>query len=172
MIITLRRDAHQPVATGTLGILEVEFRKFHTMELPWLADDNGGIAGEPSRSRIPAGLYRMERRHTEARGHHWLLHNTSLGVYKYPNDIPRGVVGGRSLVLIHAANWAHELRGCIAPGRARVFKDGEWMVTDSRAAMTDIRNLLGSRLDLQLMILDPGEGEDTWTQKQSDGSLG
>jgi hypothetical protein len=68
-----------------------------------------------------------------------------------PADIPAGVYG-RSLVLIHAANWAHELLGCIAPGKARGIIAGEWGVSESRAAMNEIRTLIGNTFDIQLEV--------------------
>lgn len=151
MIITLTRDASQPSQTCTLGVLMVGERKFFTMERPWVPDPEGGAAGKPFHSCIPAGAYRIERRETEARGKHFILSNPSLGVYRYPQDVPAGV-RGRALILVHPANWAEELYGCIAPGKARIKAEGRWMVTESRAAMNELRTLLGNQLDLTLEI--------------------
>lgn len=154
MIITLTRDPHQPApAQCTLGRLTVNGRgSFDTIEKPWIPDTHGGLCGMPSYSCIAVGTYRLEPRETEARGKHWLLSNTTLGLYRYPADVPRGQYG-RSLVLIHAANWAHELHGCIAPGKRRYLeRGGEWMVLESRAAMNELRTLLGGAIDLQLQI--------------------
>ncbi len=152
MNITLLRDPVQPAAYCTLGVLEVSGRKFHTMERPWIVDELGGIGGKPYLSCVPVGVYRLERRETEARGKHWILYAPALGVYRQPGDIPKGA-RGRSLVLVHAANWAHELHGCIAPGKARELDRTQgWMVKESRAAMNELRTLLGNQLDLTLEI--------------------
>jgi hypothetical protein len=60
------------------------------------------------------------------------------------------------LILIHAANYSHELRGCIAPGKSRLAParnpSGEWMVTESRAAMNELRMAINGSFDLQLEI--------------------
>jgi len=152
MIITLTRDANQPSTDCTLGVMLVNERKFFTMERPWIPESTGvGIAGQPYLSCVSTGTYRLERRETEARGKHWMLYAPTLGVYRYPQDVPAGV-HGRSLILIHAANYAEELHGCIAPGKTRFKSEGRWMVTESRAAMNELRTLLGNQLDLILEI--------------------
>lgn len=151
MIITLTRDSQQPAAYCTLGIMEVNGRgKFHTVERPWIPVPDAPC-GHQQTSCVGVGLYRLEPRETEARGKHWILSSAALHVYRMPGDVPTGVYA-RTLVLIHAANWAHELLGCIAPGKSRSIMDGEWGVTQSRAAMNEIRTLIGNTYDLQLEI--------------------
>lgn len=158
MLLTLARDKQQPRPEQcTLGVLSVDGRgTFQTNERPWVPS-TAGPAGMPDESCIAFGTYRMEPRETEARGKHWILSNPTLGVYRYPADVPFNSYG-RSLVLMHAANWAHELLGCIAPGQARVrpLQLGnafdEWMVSASRAAMDQIRMLLAAASDLQLLV--------------------
>jgi hypothetical protein len=139
----------------TLGVLQVNGRGvFQTIEKPWIPTIDGPW-GTPMKSSIGVGSYRMEPRYTEARGNHWQLVNPQLGVYRLPSNVPIGSQGqplGRSLVLIHAANYAHELLGCIAPGKSRDRQDGEWAVRNSRAAMNEIKLLLGGSFDLQLVI--------------------
>lgn len=144
MIITLQRDIDQPAPTQCqLGILTVNGRKFHTIERP-LATEGIGC--------IPAGEYRCEAQETEARGKHWQLSNPALFVYRYPSNVPRGQ-HGYSQILIHAATWARELQSCIAPGKSRMLgRDGEWMVTESRAAMNELRTLMGNQFDIKLII--------------------
>ena len=151
MILTLTRDATQPANYCTMGILEVNGRgKFHTVERPWISVPDG-ICGQRFLSCIHTGTYRLEPRETEARGKHWIVSNAALGVYRDPQDIPNGIYA-RALILIHAANWAHELMGCIAPGKNRALTNNEWGVTESRAAMNEIRTLIGNTYDLQLEI--------------------
>lgn len=152
MIITLTRDPQPTAPYCTLGILEVNGRgKFHTVERPWVPGPEGTVCGHQQTSCIGTGIYRAEPRETEARGKHWILSNPVLGVYRMPQDVPGGVYA-RTLVLIHAANWAHELLGCIAPGKERAKTDGEWGVTQSRAAMNELRTLIGNTYDLQLEV--------------------
>jgi hypothetical protein len=152
LIITLTRDPQQPTGYCTLGRLSVAGRgAFDTIELPWVPGPAGTVCGHMGMSCIGVGVYKLEPRETEARGKHWMVSNRELGVYRMPQDIPLGGYG-RSLVLIHAANWAHELLGCIAPGKSRGIMNGEWGVGDSRAAMNEIRTLIGNTYDLQLEI--------------------
>lgn len=151
MNLLLIRDIDQPATYCTLGTLQINGRKFHTIERPWLPNP-AGAGGTPQTSCIPIGTYRLEPRETEARGKHWILCNRALGIYAQPQDIPASQSWGRSLVLIHAANWAHELLGCIAPGKTRFLENGEWMVKYSRDAMNELRTLLGNQIDLSLTI--------------------
>jgi hypothetical protein len=64
------------------------------------------------------------------------LVNPLLHVVHYPED---GNPGDRALVLIHIANYARELRGCIAPGMSRLFIGSTWMVQQSARAMAAIQ---------------------------------
>lgn len=154
MILTLTRDPQQPApAACTLGVLEANGRRWQTVERAWVPS-SAGPCGAPGLSCVCVGTYRLRPRETEARGKHWILSNPALGVYETPRDVPRGAYG-RTLILIHAANWAHELHGCIAPGKRR-FAPGngnpEWMVAESRAAMNELRTVIGNSIDLQLIV--------------------
>jgi hypothetical protein len=146
MILTLQRDTHQPrPAQSLLGMLTVNGRgRFHTIEHP-----AGALA---------AGTYRLEQQESEAHGKHFMLSAPSLGVYRYPAELPLGRSDVRALVLLQAANWAHELGGSIAIGKHRCAPRAngnafdEWMVTESRNALNELRLLLGGALDLWLAI--------------------
>ncbi len=161
MLVTLHRDPQQPRPTqSTLGVIECDGRRFQSVELPWIPSDDGPC-GVPGKSCIAPGTYRLEARETEARGKHFILSNPQLGVYRYPQNIPSGRYG-RSLVLIHAANWAHELLGCIAPGKERIAPRAsgnpydEWMLTSSKMALNELRTLLGRGYD-HLLTVEGGE---------------
>lgn len=146
MNLVLTRDIAQPDAENcTLGMLtipEMTIQAWQTMERPWVPCPDGAC-GMPGISCIQPGTYVLGPRNTPQKGDHWILSNPSLGVYESPDQVPAGQYG-RSLVLIHSANWAHELKGCIAPGERRQ-KDtvGRWMVVQSVNAMNDLRALLG-----------------------------
>ena len=113
---------------------------FHTIERPWVpADDHpGGMNGV---SCVPPGRYALVRHDTTLHPETWALVNPELGVWHEPGDIPKGQ-GGRSSVLIHPANFARELEGCIAPGVARSWSNGYAMVTSSRVAFARIKALV------------------------------
>lgn len=137
LVLRLKRDTNQlePYCTlGTIALEGADSPVFQTVERPWLAGPPGTVCGRKDQSCIGAGTYQLETRFTEARGVHFMVSNPALGIYRYPSDIPAGAYG-RSLVLIHAANWAHELMGCIAPGARRQYMDGELGVADSRQSL-------------------------------------
>ena len=91
--------------------------QFKTLELPW--KDN-----ERRVSCIPPGTYEIIKHTSPKFGECWWL-----------QDVP-----GRSEILIHAANYVRQLRGCIAPGLtcADIDGDGNLDVTSSRIAMTKL----------------------------------
>jgi len=95
MDITLTRDDQND--SRTLGRIEYDGKRFECLELPWR--DN-----KRSVSCIPPGRY--EVRITPSRAF----------MRKLPIllDVP-----GRDGIRIHRANYPTEIRGCIAPGRAR-----------------------------------------------------
>ena len=91
----------------------------------------------PGRSCVPAGTYQLETHNSETHPHSFALVNPALGVSHW--DAP----GMRSLVLIHAANYVEELRGCIALGLGRAaISPNQWMLRDSRAALEKFKELV------------------------------
>lgn len=150
MNIELIRD----MDTGycTLGRIIVGGKTFFTIERPWV--EGTGKGGRKGASCVAPGVYRLTRHDSEMYPKTWALVNPSLDVYHYPWDVPRGhEANTRTAVLLHAANWAYELRGCIAPGKSRMKdSNGRWMITRSRDAMNEIRTLIGPRLEVTLTI--------------------
>jgi hypothetical protein len=141
MRITLRREkADPPYPDCTLGFLFVGTLQFCTMERPWVPSplSKGGQKGV---SCVPPGLYKLVRHDTEAHPMTWALVNKDLDVVHYPGDSPNP--NARTAVLIHPGNFAHDLRGCLAPGmRVTTDAQGRYMVTDSRRAMKQIQSVL------------------------------
>jgi hypothetical protein len=120
----------------TLGLLTVADLTLCTIERPWVPGIGRG--GAKGISCVPPGLYRLVRHDTEAHPETWALVNEALDVVHLPGDSPSP--HARTAVLIHAANFSHELRGCIAPGtRATKDEQGRPMVASSRQAMSLIR---------------------------------
>jgi hypothetical protein len=89
----------------------------------------------------------------------WVLANPGLDVFKLDTDIPEDRKGkGRFLILIHAANRARDVVGCIGPGKsARTEPDGGLMVTSSRDAMKDLHKRLDRRRNLEIEIVNSEE---------------
>lgn len=137
MKIILRRETTQSSKDCTLGLLFVGDLTLCTIERPWIPSTltKGGTKGI---SCVPPGLYRLVPHDTEAHPETWALVNPQLGVVhqQHQSTNPHD----RAAVLIHAANWPSELRGCIAPGCRTVKTETGYMVASSREAMKLIRN--------------------------------
>lgn len=139
MKLTLKRDYRG--SDCTMGVLSfssaTEDFGCQTMERPWIFSpvSRGGMKGA---SCVPEGLYRLERHNSEAHPNTWAIVNPDLDVLHWEDGPNR-----RALVLIHVANFARELRGCIAPGFGRSTDEhGTRMVTASRRAMIELKRLL------------------------------
>lgn len=146
MQLTLTRDTY--TANETLGTLIVAMVVYQTIERPWVAGDSPSeTAGEPGKSCVPEGLYELVPHNSVKHPHVFALVNHELGVAHEPTP------GMRSEVLIHPANWARELEGCIAPGRERVQDGDVWMVTKSREALRVIMANLPWRIGHTLEII-------------------
>lgn len=150
MDLELFRDYRDPGCT--LGSIDSFGRRLQTMERPWVPSADS-IAGTKGVSCVAPGKYKLERHNSEAHQNVWALVNATLDVYHFESDVPPGRKGkARTAVLIHSANWAEELRGCIAPGKERV-KDGlVWKVERSRDALNELRNIMAGKLDVWLII--------------------
>lgn len=127
----------------TLGRLHIPAQgqdfECDTIERPWVPTplSLGGLSGK---SCVPRGIYRLERHSSEQHPDTWALVNSDLDVIHYED---RNRPNARALVLIHPANRARELRGCIAPGlRRTIDADGFHMVTSSRLAMLEVRRFV------------------------------
>jgi hypothetical protein len=137
----LRRQQSVPARTDcTLGFLFIEGLQLATIERPWIPSpvSKGGAKGV---SCVPVGTYKLVRHNTEAHPMTWALVNEDLDVAHLPRSgLPSTV---RTAVLIHPANYAHELRGCIAPGlRSGRGAEGQPMVLESRKAMRQLQELV------------------------------
>lgn len=100
---------------------------FKTLELPW--NNN-----QKRISCIPEGTYKVVAHVSPKFG-------KCFHVLNVPN---------RSEILIHPANMVSQLLGCIAPGTATADINGDGIldVTNSRAAMAELLNLLPKEFDL------------------------
>ena len=89
--IDLKRFAYPP--KGTLGVIDYSGERFYTIERPWL-DNTVRI------SCIPEGVYNMGWRESPKFGETWQVQD----------------VQNRTYILIHTANYAKEVQGCIGLG--------------------------------------------------------
>ncbi len=139
LTFTVRRNALAPVTTGTceLRLGPIVVYRAHTLELPWRNN-------ESRVSCIPAGEY--DAKLTMSNRFKVLLWEI-LGV---PD---------RSGIRIHAANYGHELAGCIALGMQSVDmdKDGKMDIARSREAMRLLHQSCGDHKQMRVVIVDPEE---------------
>lgn len=131
MKLTLRRERNQPEASCTLGLLFVGGLSLCTIERPWIPSPNtrGGL---DSKSCVPCGTYKLVRHDSDAHPMTWALVNKDLDVNHWEDPHHPEL---RALVLIHVANWARELRGCIAVGTRSGKGINGYQVFDSKKAM-------------------------------------
>lgn len=140
----------------TVGWLRANNKKWATIERAWIPSSltPGGSKGVSS---IPCGEYRLEPHDSEGHPKSFAIVAKDLDVYHWPHEVPAAKRGiARTLCLIHPANWSHELRGCVAPGKDRKYDQstGMWQVTRSRDAMNEIRSLLMGSADAKLIVVD------------------
>lgn len=139
--------------TCTVGLITNGVKTLQTMERPWIASPDS-VAGMKGRSCIAPGRYRLERHSSDAHPNVWALVNHALDVFHWEEEVPpirRGKA--RTVVLIHPANRAEELKGCIAPGTERArWSRSVWAVLNSRDAVNQIRTWIGGSLDVYLTI--------------------
>ena len=119
-----------------------------TIEQEW-RDDPARPGGESNNSCVPAGKYRLTP-HTRPDGRQVVaLVNEDLGVYYLAEDRP--AEGGRFLILLHIANWSHNVIGCIGPGIGKADSDQGPMVTSSKAAMQKLMDYIdGDDAELEI----------------------
>lgn len=115
----------------TLGRLYVGDVVLRSLERPWRVARTRG--GSPNVSCVPDAAYSLVR-HARPNGDVCLaLRNPDCGVFYSTEHLPPE--GGRTLILIHSANFVEELQGCLAPGLAATIHENRHMVTASRQAM-------------------------------------
>lgn len=121
---------------GTYGALSDDENEpiCRTLELPW--KDN-----QPQVSCIPAGSYTCFRRHSD---------HFQCEVFEI------GGVPGRSDVLLHPANYASELRGCVALGTSFVDLNGDGVndLASSRVAFDAFMHRMQGVHSFTLSIAD------------------
>ena len=146
MIIRLRRFSYAPTETEGALMLD-DGTTFATIEQPWVPNPNGFIGGKPSHSCVPDGMYRLMPHKSNSKGDVFIFWNPENGVYKFPQDHEKD--RGRDVCYLHAANWAAQLEGCVAPGLGRMClqrkgeTEAEPAVTSSGAAMARLHKALG-----------------------------
>lgn len=158
ILVTIQRDIR--TSHETCGWLHIGAKKWPTIEPAWVPSSLTP-AGLKGNSCVPPGEYKLEAHSTDSHQKVWALVNQSLDIYHWPWEVPKYKKEyARDVCLVHAANWASELEGCIAPGLKRLYDQatGRWMVRNSRDAINEIRSTLGSSIDVKLIISEAVDG--------------
>jgi hypothetical protein len=144
MKLELVRFAYLPWAT--LGWLHAGELVLASIEEPWRPDPHGpgGQRREAklAESCIPDGRYEVVPHDSHRFPGVYALVAPTLGVYRWPSDIPAGQPWGRSAILIHAGNDTDAIMGCIAIGLKHETRNNRPWVSDSRAALDRLRAVL------------------------------
>lgn len=130
MQLHLTRDVHG--AAHTYGVLAFDRYVFQTIELPWL-DNKHGV------SCVSIGTYQLFKHDSEAHPKTWALVNPDLGVIHFPDPAHPAF---RVACLLHSANWAFQLQGCIGVGVTRGVLQGQPAILRSREALAQIQALV------------------------------
>lgn len=113
---------------GTFGVLVKDNEPVcDTVERPWVDNHN-------ETSCIPVGIYEVIEYQSPTKGNVWLL-----------KDVP-----SRNFIEIHPANYAHELKGCIAPGQGYFTAAGNPGVSNSKATMNFLKSTLPKTFTLTI----------------------
>lgn len=154
MKLILRREPSQPSHDCTLGLLFIPDASLTlaTIELPWVpsATCKGGTK---YKSCVPTGHYQLVRHNTPGKPFTWALVNHDLDVVHQEGD-DDDPDEDRATCLIHVANYARQLLGCIAPGLAHAKNGDEYMVTSSVRAMDRLRAAVPWTEGHELIITD------------------
>jgi hypothetical protein len=158
MNVELIRFAYLPNAT--LGWLKAGTLKLATLEEPWRRDPDGPGGqrreGDVIESCVEDGFYNLVPHDSARFPKVYALVGPTHGVYRWPGDIPPGQKYGRSAILIHAGNSTKDIMGCIAVGMEHTTHSGAPFVTNSRAAMDKLRDVLG--LESHTLVICPTVG--------------
>jgi hypothetical protein len=135
----LRLDATKH---GIFGELIISNNRFKTVER--LYHDN-----QPFISSVPPGVYTLEPHISDKHGETWALVNEAKGVYHWKHRNAK-----RYAILIHVANQASQLAGCIGLGKHLGFIKDEIAVTSSRVAVGEALKLLSRDVTHTLEIVN------------------
>ncbi len=114
----LIRHSYHPYAT--MGYFQGDGVSLHSIERPWKEN-------KAFESCIPEGVYICKPYSSQ----------------KYPNVWELDSVENRTKILIHVANYARDVQGCIGLGLG--ISSSGLMVTSSRLAIDKLRSIQGGR---------------------------
>jgi len=134
-ILIDRYSSEKEQTIGKIYLLDEEtqsvIKMWYSMELPWL-DNTKRV------SCIPTGNYKAV-----------IHYSPKFGKCLWLQDVPN-----RSEILIHPANFYHDLLGCIGIGKDLSHIDGDKYIdiTSSKDSMQELLNLVGSQSVINIQI--------------------
>ena len=140
----LKLIRYEDDGNATRGLLFYR-KKFlvYTLERPWL--DN-----KPYESCIPPGDYELRPWTRPNRDNVFILSGGSVCTTPDLIDPDKGLT--RCLILIHVANRADQVQGCIAPGSGTYLDPAGYSVQNSRDGMTRLHHALKPQLSTDAYI--------------------
>tara|TARA_R100001594_G_scaffold68050_2_gene102346 strand:- start:1196 stop:1657 length:462 start_codon:yes stop_codon:yes gene_type:complete len=136
-------NRYKAVKGGTLSNVDLicpdrgTINTFHGIECPW-KENKAGV------SCIPSGKYELVPHSSDRYPDVWAFVGGTVA--HYPDSMQEGQT--RYACLIHAANYAHQIQGCLAlgTGKGETKHDGESIpaVWSSRDAISALREELGN----------------------------
>jgi hypothetical protein len=132
-MITLTR--FKSTSDGTFGVMKVNGKKYYTVEQPW--NNN-----EPFKSCVPSGEYTLSPHESGKYGDVLcMVNNDGVTHFKEANT-------KRYACLIHVANYAKDVEGCIGLGVGYNTN----MVTSSRKAISEFYDMISPNESHSLII--------------------
>jgi len=125
---------------GTRSRIDWLGESFHGLEPPWL--DN-----VPFQSCIPTGLYTILPHDSPRHGECYAFFGGTVGLHEDEKGYAE-----RFACLIHPANYAAQLEGCLAPGLSAGQHEGKPAVWYSRAALGKMQRQAEGRSFLHCRI--------------------
>jgi hypothetical protein len=145
MNLTITRHAYLPDAT--LGWLTAGDLRLASLEETWRPDPDGPGGQRRDKtlaeSCVPDGRYALVAHDSTKFPNVYALVAPTLGVYRWPGDIPISQQWGRSAILIHAGNDTQAIMGCIAIGMRHEIRNGRQWISESQLALGKLRAALG-----------------------------
>lgn len=134
-MIELMRDYHDD---RTLGCMTLESgTRLATIERPWLNN-------QPMVSCIPEGVYKLHLRDSS------VVNRTTRGAYLQGWEVTG--VPNRSFIMLHIANFPHDVEGCIGVGLKQGSLAGELAILQSAPAFNVLMHELAGRAEWYLDI--------------------
>ena len=132
MVIKLNREYKEKATTGIISIAGEEI--CYSLERPWDSNKKGI-------SCIPEGEYPLTLKMYGRWHDQWKDKDWYRGVILLIGTAPR------SEILIHTANYVHQLNGCIAPGTTTDVADGIPCVWRSTKALMKLYPIIADAIE-------------------------